>query len=111
MQIKEIKASTLNTRDFIRRKTQEIKQAVGAGYAINALSGGVDSSAVTMIGHKALGEGLKTIFVENGLMREGEPQRIVALFRDLGVHVQLVDARKEFLDAEVGDHDPAVLHG
>jgi len=52
------------------------------------------------------GEGLKTIFVENGLMREGEPQRIVALFRDLGVHVQLVDARKEFLDALKGIKDP-----
>jgi len=56
-----------------------------------------------MIGHKALGEGLKTIFVENGLMREGEPERIVALFRDFGVHVQLVDARDEFFERFKGN--------
>jgi GMP synthase (glutamine-hydrolysing) len=59
-----------------------------------------------MIGHKALGDGLKTFFVQNGLMREGEPERIVAIFRELGVHVQLVDARDEFLSALKGIKDP-----
>ena len=68
--ITEITTQELNTESFINEKVKEIKDAVGDGTAINALSGGVDSSAVTMLGHRALGENLKTVFVENGLMRE-----------------------------------------
>jgi GMP synthase (glutamine-hydrolysing) len=69
--IKEITAKKLNTERFISEKVKEIRDAVGDGTAINALSGGVDSSTVTMLGHRALGNRLKTVFVENGLMREG----------------------------------------
>jgi GMP synthase (glutamine-hydrolysing) len=69
--IKEITAKKLNTERFISEKVKEIRNAVGEGTAINALSGGVDSSTVTMLGHRALGNRLKTVFVENGLMREG----------------------------------------
>lgn len=104
--IQEIPATSLDPKQFIDEQVRSIQKAVGPSAAINALSGGVDSSTVTMIGHKALGKGLKTIFVENGLMREGEPERIVALFRDLGVQVQLVDARDEFLSALKGIKDP-----
>ncbi|MBL7157868.1 MAG: ExsB family transcriptional regulator, partial [Candidatus Omnitrophica bacterium] len=67
--IKEIKASQLNAQEFINEKAGEISALVGDGLAINALSGGVDSCAVTMLGHKALGERLKTYFIDNGLMR------------------------------------------
>jgi GMP synthase (glutamine-hydrolysing) len=74
--------------------------------AINALSGGVDSSTVTMLGHRALGTRLKTAFIENGLMREGEPERVVELFRKLGVTVDIVDAGKEFFGALKGITDP-----
>ena len=56
---------------------------MGEGTAINALSGGVDSSVVTLLGAKALGDRLKTYFVENGIMREGEADRIVALFKEM----------------------------
>ncbi len=104
--IQEITAANLDPEKFVDEQARIIREAVGSNAAINALSGGVDSSAVTMIGHKALGEGLKTIFVQNGLMREGEPERIVAIFRDLGVNVQLVDARDEFLGALKGITDP-----
>ncbi|MBW2538758.1 MAG: ExsB family transcriptional regulator, partial [Deltaproteobacteria bacterium] len=69
--IKEITAQKLNTENFIDAKVKEIQQVVGGGMAINALSGGVDSSTVTMLGHRALGDRLKTVFIENGLMREG----------------------------------------
>ena len=79
---------------------------VGNGVAINALSGGVDSSTVTMLGHKALGKQLKTVFIENGLMREGEPERVVSLFRQLEVAVEIIDARKEFFTALKGITDP-----
>ncbi|MHC4168584.1 MAG: GMP synthase (glutamine-hydrolyzing) [Planctomycetota bacterium] len=104
--ITEITTQELNTEQFIDEKVGEIKDAVADGTAINALSGGVDSSVVTMLGHRALGERLKTVFVENGLMREGEPQEVAALFRKLGVTVEIVDAREEFFAALEGITDP-----
>ncbi len=103
---KEITAQELNTDHFINEKVKEIRGAVGDGIAINALSGGVDSSTVTMLGHKALGKRLKTIFIENGLMREGEPEQVVGFFRNLDVKVEIVDARKEFFAALKGITDP-----
>ena len=81
---KEITARELNPEKFIREKVNEIKISVGDGIAINALSGGVDSSTVTMLGHMALGKQLRTVFIENGLMREGEPEKVAAFFRGLG---------------------------
>jgi GMP synthase (glutamine-hydrolysing) len=104
--IREITAKKLNTAKFISQKVKEIKDAVGSGLAINALSGGVDSSTVTMLGHKALGKRLKTVFVQNGLMRQDEPQRVVSLFKKLGVKVEIVDARKEFFASLKGITDP-----
>jgi GMP synthase (glutamine-hydrolysing) len=106
MTIQEIPAKDLDAKKFIDEQAKAIKEAVGQNVAINALSGGVDSSAVTMIGHKALGDRLKTYFVNNGLMREGEPEGVIALFRGLGVPVQMVDAREEFFKALKGIRDP-----
>jgi len=104
--IREITAQMLETESFIRDKVAEIKTTVGTGTAINALSGGVDSSTVTILGHRALGKQLRTVFVENGLMREGEHERVVRLFRKLGVTVEVVDARNDFLEALKGITDP-----
>ena len=106
MSIQEITADELDSARFIADQVQAIRNAVGTGVAINALSGGVDSSVVTMLGHRALGDRLKTYFIDNALMRDGEPQRIVAIFAALGVTVQLVDARDEFLAALRGITDP-----
>ncbi len=104
--ITEITAQQLDTERFISEKVKEIKDTVGDGTAINALSGGVDSSAVTMLGHRALGTQLRTVFVENGLMREGEAEQVVGFFRELGVEVEVVDARQEFFAALKGVTDP-----
>ena len=104
--IKEITAQELNTDQFISDRVKEIQADVGEGTAINALSGGVDSSTVTMLGHRALGDRLKTVFIQNGLMREGEPERVVSLFKKLDVTVDVVDARKEFFGALKGITDP-----
>ena len=104
--IQEITAQELNAERFIDEQVNEIKTAVGDGTAINALSGGVDSSTVTMLGHRALGEQLKTVFVENGLMREGEPEQVVGFFKELGVTVDIVDARSEFFAALKAITDP-----
>ncbi|MFH0952729.1 MAG: ExsB family transcriptional regulator [Verrucomicrobiota bacterium] len=91
---------------FIEEQIQDIKKTVGRGTAINALSGGVDSSVCTVLGHRALGKQLRTVFIDNAIMREGEPQRVVKTFRDMEIPVELVDARKDFLGALKGVTDP-----
>jgi len=106
VEIEEIRLQDLNPTEFIVQQIEEISAAVGDELAVNALSGGVDSSTVTMMGHKALGDRLLTYFIENGIMRQGEPQRVVALFEELGVPVKIVDAREQFFDALKGITDP-----
>jgi GMP synthase (glutamine-hydrolysing) len=91
---------------FVEEQIAQIKQMVGETKAINALSGGVDSSLVTVIGHRALGNRLRTVFIDNALMREGEPQRVVEVFASLGIPVDMVDAKEEFLSALAGLTDP-----
>jgi GMP synthase (glutamine-hydrolysing) len=106
MEIREISPEELDAERFIAEKVNEISTIVGDGLAINALSGGVDSSVVTMLGHRALAARLKTYFIDTGLMREGEPQYIVSLFGRVGVRVELIDARKTFFEALKGRTDP-----
>jgi GMP synthase (glutamine-hydrolysing) len=106
MNIEEIRMEDLHPGKFVEQKVQEISTAVGSGLAMNALSGGVDSSAVTMLGYRALGERLKTYFIENGLMRHDEPKKIASLFEGLGVPVEMVDAQEQFFDALKGLTDP-----
>lgn len=96
----------MDSRKFVEEQVAQIKATVGDGIAINALSGGVDSSVVTVLAHRALGEQLKTFFVDNAIMREGEPDRVVKTFADMGIPVELVDAQDEFLKALAGITDP-----
>lgn len=96
----------MDCKAFVEEQISEIRKTVGDATAINALSGGVDSSLVTVLGHRALGDRLKTVFIDNDLMREGEPKRVVATFAEMGIPVELVDAKKEFLDALAGLTDP-----
>ncbi len=91
---------------FIAEQIAYIKDTVGDATAINALSGGVDSSVVTVLGHRALAERLKTVFVDSALMRQGEPERTVEIFAGMQIPVELVDARQEFLSALAGLTDP-----
>ena len=102
----EIRLKETNTNEFIKEKATEISNIVGDGLAINALSGGVDSAAVTILGHKALGGRLKTYFIDNGIMREGEPEKIVEIFKEQGVKVEILDARNNFFNALKGITDP-----
>jgi GMP synthase (glutamine-hydrolysing) len=96
----------MDYRQFIDQQVADIRKEVGDGVAINAVSGGVDSSVVTVLAHRALGSQLKTIFVDSALMREGEPQRVVQVFAGMGIPVEIVDARAEFLAALAGLTDP-----
>ncbi len=96
----------MDYKAFVEKQIASIKETVGNGIAINALSGGVDSSVVTVLGHRSLGDRLKTVFIENGLMRRGEPERVVKIFAKMRIPVQVVDARAEFLSALKGLTDP-----
>lgn len=91
---------------FIQQQIAEITKEVGDGTAINALSGGVDSSVLTVLAHRAIGDRCRTYFIDNALMREGEPQSVVKAFTELGITVHLLDARAEFLSALRGITDP-----
>jgi GMP synthase (glutamine-hydrolysing) len=96
----------MDCKKFIREQIAEIKKTVGNESAINALSGGVDSSTVTVLGHRALGDRLRTVFIDSALMRKDEPQKVVSTFAKMDVPVELVDARAEFLSALKGLTDP-----
>jgi len=106
IKIKEIKASTMNVEKFIADKIRDIHEAVGDGLAVNALSGGVDSAVVTALGHKALGNRLKTYIIDNGIMRKNEPAKVAAAFKKLGIQVEVLDASKAFFSALQGLTDP-----
>lgn len=106
MEITEIPAARLNPKAFIQEQVQKIAATVGDATAITALSGGVDSSVVTVLGHRALGERLLVWFIDNGLMRQDEPQRVAALFKKLGIRVRILDAQSIFFEALKGLRDP-----
>jgi GMP synthase (glutamine-hydrolysing) len=91
---------------FVKEQISFVRKSVGSNLAINALSGGVDSSVVTVLGHRAIGDRLKTVFIDNALMRKGEPERVVRIFAEMGIPARLVDARAEFLNALKGLTDP-----
>jgi GMP synthase (glutamine-hydrolysing) len=106
MAMAEITLEELNPEAFIKEQVEAIRKAAGDEITVNALSGGVDSSVVTVLGHRALGERLKTYFIDNGLMRQDEPQQVVGWFADLGIPVEIIDASDAFFAALEGVEDP-----
>jgi GMP synthase (glutamine-hydrolysing) len=94
----------VNVEEFVKNAIEEIKEKVGNGKAIIALSGGVDSSVCAVLAYKAIGDRLIPVFVDTGLMREGEPERIKEVFGHMGL--VFVDAREEFFKALKGVIDP-----
>jgi GMP synthase (glutamine-hydrolysing) len=96
-----------STRSFIEMTTAQIRQTVGEGKVICALSGGVDSSVVATLIHKAIGENLTCVFVNNGVLRKDEAQEVLDLFKDrLHLNLRYVDAEDRFLAALKGVKDP-----
>ncbi len=94
----------VNVEEFVKKAIEEIKERVKDGKAIIALSGGVDSSVCAVLAHKAIGDRLIPVFVDTGLMREGEPERIKEIFGHMGL--VFIDAREEFFKALKGVVDP-----
>jgi GMP synthase (glutamine-hydrolysing) len=96
----------VNLKAFVERKIEEIRKTTGGEKAISALSGGVDSSTCTVLAARALGQNLKSIFIDDGLMREKEPERVRKIFRELGIKVDILNAHDEFFAALEGKIDP-----
>ena len=91
--------------EFIEDAIQKIKEKIGDDKAIIALSGGVDSSVCSVLVQKAIENNLIAIFVNHGLLREGEVEEVTNTFKDR-LNFNYVDASEEFLDALKGVEDP-----
>ncbi|ANQ53760.1 GMP synthase [Thermosipho sp. 1063] len=92
--------------DFVKDKIREIRQIVGNDKVILGLSGGVDSSVVAMLLHKAIGKNSIPIFVDTGLLRLNEREEVEEKFKNLGIEIFVVDAKERFLSALEGVEDP-----
>jgi GMP synthase (glutamine-hydrolysing) len=94
----------VNTGKFISQSIEEIKTAAGNDKVVMALSGGVDSSVCAALAAHAIGKNLIPVYIDTGLMRKGETERIRSLFDN--IHLLVVDAGDEFLEALKGITDP-----
>ena len=100
-------AGDWNMPDYVDEALGRVRSEVGSDEVILGLSGGVDSSVVAALLHRAIGTQLTCVFVDNGLLRLNEAEQVMQTFADnLGVKVIHVDARDRFMDALVGVSDP-----
>lgn len=91
---------------FIEETVQQIKDQVGDGKVVMALSGGVDSTVAATLVNKAIGENLYCIFVDNGLLRKDEFVQVMEGYKHLGLNIKGVDAKERFYTALAGVTDP-----
>ena len=95
----------LSPKEFIEDAIQKIKDQIGDEKAIIALSGGVDSSVCSVLVQEAIGDNLTAVFVDHGLLREGEVEQVTNTFKDR-LNFKFVDASDEFMDQLAGVEDP-----
>ena len=92
---------------FVEEAVREIRAKVGYKHVLLALSGGVDSSTLAFLLHQAIGDQLTCMFIDQGFMRKGEPERLIKVFREqFHIPVEYVDARDRFLAQVEGISDP-----
>lgn len=92
---------------FVERVVKDVRETVGDGHVVCALSGGVDSTVVAVLLHKAIGKNLHCIFVDNGVLRSGEGDEVVNYLREhFDLNLKLVNAQDRFLDLLAGVEDP-----
>jgi GMP synthase (glutamine-hydrolysing) len=93
--------------DFVSKTAEDIRRKVGDAMVICGLSGGVDSSVTASLVHKAIGDQLICIFVDNGLLRSNERENVVSTFRDhFHINLRVVDWSEQFLSGLSGVTDP-----
>ncbi|MEM6838031.1 MAG: glutamine-hydrolyzing GMP synthase [Cyanobacteria bacterium P01_C01_bin.120] len=98
---------TWTTEAFIEEAIREVRARVGDRRVLLALSGGVDSSTLAFLLNRAIGDNLTCMFIDQGFMRKGEPERLVKLFEEeFHIHVSYVNARDRFLERVNGVTDP-----
>ncbi|PIE47765.1 MAG: glutamine-hydrolyzing GMP synthase [Gammaproteobacteria bacterium] len=99
--------SSWNPENIIDMRVEQIREQVGDKHVMLGLSGGVDSSVVAAILHKAIGKQLTCVFVDNGLLRKNEGDDVMKVFAEnMGVKVVRVNAEQRFLTALAGKSDP-----
>ena len=94
-----------NAQEFIKNSLKEIADAVGESRVISACSGGVDSTVATYLVHKAVGDKLVAVFIDDGLRREGEPEFVVRILKELKINTRYIDAKEEFFKTFEGKTD------
>jgi GMP synthase (glutamine-hydrolysing) len=98
---------TWTTEAFVEESIREIRARVGGKRVLLALSGGVDSSTLAFLLHRAIGDQLTCMFIDQGFMRKGEPERLMEIFNNqFHIPVEYVNAREGFLEQLKGVTDP-----
>ena len=92
--------------NFLEEKVEEIRSQVGDAKVISALSGGVDSTVASVLVHRAVGDRLHCFFIDHGLLRKGEREKVEERLRSLGLPLKVVDASELFLSKLKGVEDP-----
>ena len=92
-------------KKFVENSMKDIQKIVGESRVISACSGGVDSTVTTFLVHKAVGDKLVAVFIDDGLRREGEPEFVVKTLKSLGIKTKFVDAKAEFFAVFKGKTD------
>ncbi len=92
--------------NIVQQMTADVRERVGGARVLLGISGGVDSSTLGLLLHRALGDRLVAVFVDHGLLRLGEAEEVERALRELGVDLRVVDASERFLSALAGVSDP-----
>jgi len=94
-----------NAKEFVENSLKDIQKIAGDRKVISACSGGVDSTVATYLVHKAVGERLVAVFINDGLRREGEPEFVVQTLKKLNIKTKYIDAKTEFFAVFKGKTD------